>query len=318
MCRRSRRASAARRGRRLAPRFRLGDAKGLIRRWRRSCGDQVGVPDALQARAIAVRRRSWVSSGKTGRSAARSSRGGSVARTAAKRSGGSEIQRPRRPFSMARRIRQRVFGSSRSPQRKPFSSSSPTRMPVASRTSTERVEARHEAEDGFDLVRRWAASALRAFAWQAHAHPVSRRVVLDAGEVEHLREHRQALADRLALTPGRMQFADELGHVGRREVVDAARSKQGEDAAELDTMPHGRPVGHVDARLTPALSRLGHRPRGWRPNSSTGSAWSTPLARACARPLASSTPASYPRRTVPRSGGRRPSEPSSVADPTPP
>ena len=30
----------------------------LMRRWRRSCGDQVGVPEALQARAIAVRSRS--------------------------------------------------------------------------------------------------------------------------------------------------------------------------------------------------------------------------------------------------------------------
>lgn len=29
----------------------------------RSCGDQVGVPEALQARAIAVRRRSWVRPG---------------------------------------------------------------------------------------------------------------------------------------------------------------------------------------------------------------------------------------------------------------
>ncbi len=49
---------------------------------------------------------------------------------------GRETHRPRRPFSTARRMRQRVFGSSRSPQRRPFSSSSPTRIPVASRTST--------------------------------------------------------------------------------------------------------------------------------------------------------------------------------------
>ena len=40
------------------------------------------------------------------------------------------------PFSTARRMRQRVFGSSKSPQRSPFSSRSPTRIPVASRTST--------------------------------------------------------------------------------------------------------------------------------------------------------------------------------------
>lgn len=50
----------------------------LMRRWRRSCGDQVGVPDALHARTIAVRSRSCVRPGKTGWSAARSSRGASV------------------------------------------------------------------------------------------------------------------------------------------------------------------------------------------------------------------------------------------------
>ena len=37
------------------------------------------MPEAVQARAIAVRRRSCVTPGKTGRSGARSSRGGSVA-----------------------------------------------------------------------------------------------------------------------------------------------------------------------------------------------------------------------------------------------
>ena len=44
---------------------------------------QIGVPEALQARAIAVRSRSWVRPGKTGRAESRSSRGGSVAMTAA-------------------------------------------------------------------------------------------------------------------------------------------------------------------------------------------------------------------------------------------
>src|SRR5215210_4639629 len=69
-------------------------------------GFALAVPDALQARAIAVRRRSWVKPGNTGRSGTRSSRGGSVEVTAANRSGGSETQRPRRPFSTARRMRQ--------------------------------------------------------------------------------------------------------------------------------------------------------------------------------------------------------------------
>jgi hypothetical protein len=35
-------------------------------RWRRSCGDQIGVPEALQARAIAVRNRSCVGLGRRG------------------------------------------------------------------------------------------------------------------------------------------------------------------------------------------------------------------------------------------------------------
>src|SRR4051812_24690215 len=34
--------------------------------WRRSCGDEFGVPDALQARALAVRRCSWVRAGQDG------------------------------------------------------------------------------------------------------------------------------------------------------------------------------------------------------------------------------------------------------------
>jgi len=79
------------------------------------------VPVALQARAIAVRSRSCVTPGNTGAVGSRSSRGGSVASTAANRSDGTEIQRPRRPFSTARRTRQRELGSSRSPQRRPFS-----------------------------------------------------------------------------------------------------------------------------------------------------------------------------------------------------
>jgi hypothetical protein len=47
-------------------------------------------------------------------------------------------------------------------------------------------------------------------------------VVLDAGEVEHLGEHADALADRLALAAGGVEGGDELGDVGGGDPVDAA------------------------------------------------------------------------------------------------
>jgi hypothetical protein len=50
-----------------------------ILRCRRSCGENTGMPDALHALAIAVRRRSAEAPGKSGASRSRSSRGGRVA-----------------------------------------------------------------------------------------------------------------------------------------------------------------------------------------------------------------------------------------------
>jgi predicted RNase H-like HicB family nuclease len=90
---------------------------------------------------------------------------------------------------------------------------------------------------------------------------VARRVVFDAGEVEYLCEHGQALADRLALPSGCMEFGDHASDVGRRDLVDAAGAEQREDAAELDAVADSGSRGHVDARCTPHLCRLGKRQR---------------------------------------------------------
>ena len=162
----------------------------------------------LAARAIAVR--SAPASAREDRTIrARSSRGGSVATTAAKRSGGSDTQRPRRPFSTARRTRQRVFGSSRSPQAAP----SPRAPRRASRSRRGRAaRARIAAASGRGRprsARPSAESAPRSARAAAARGSVARRVVLDAGEVEHLRKRGERLADRLAFAPGGVERGDE-------------------------------------------------------------------------------------------------------------
>lgn len=53
-------------------------------------------------------------------------------------------------------------------------------------------------------------------------HAIASRIVLDAGEVEDLREDSDALPDRFALPASRMQRGDQLGNVGRRDLVDAS------------------------------------------------------------------------------------------------
>jgi hypothetical protein len=91
---------------------------------------------------------------------------------------------------------------------------------------------------------------------------VARRVVLDAGEVPHLREHGQALANRLALAARGVERRHELGDVGRGDLVDASRAEVGEDAVELHAMADRGSVGDVDPGCTPALGGLDERRRG--------------------------------------------------------
>jgi hypothetical protein len=62
------------------------------------------------------------------------------------------------------------------------------------------------------------------FARQANLHPVTGRVRGDAGEVERLREHGDALADRLALVALLVQNLDQAGDVGGSDLVDSPRS----------------------------------------------------------------------------------------------
>ena len=100
----------------------------------------------------------------------------------------------------------------------------------------ERVGARHESDDGLDLVGGGWRRLFAFLARQPHAHAVTRRVLFHADEVEHLREHGQALADRLPLAARGMERRDEFGDVGWCDLVDAARAKEGEDAVELDAV----------------------------------------------------------------------------------
>jgi len=72
-----------------------------IRRWRRSCGDQSGMPAALQAFAIDVRRASAPESAKSRAAGSRSSRGQSLASSASASSAGSSTHSARRVFVVA-------------------------------------------------------------------------------------------------------------------------------------------------------------------------------------------------------------------------
>ncbi len=85
------------------------------------------------------------------------------------------------------------------------------------------------------------------FAREPNVDAVAGRVVLDAGEVEDLGEDGEALADRLALAARVVEGSDELGDVGRSDLVDAARAEEREDAGELDAVADRCPVGDVDA-----------------------------------------------------------------------
>ena len=107
--------------------------KREIRRCRRSCGEKAGTPAAVQARAIAVRKRSAVTPRKTRAPPTRSSRGRRSS-TAWNSGSGTATQRARPVFATACETRQRPRGSSTSPH--VGCSSSPTRIPVESRTSS--------------------------------------------------------------------------------------------------------------------------------------------------------------------------------------
>lgn len=128
----------------------------------------------------------------------------------------------------------------------------------------QRVAARHQRQDGLDLLGRGWCRLFTLLTGEPHVDAVAGRVVLHAGEVEHLGEDAEALADRLPLPTRDMERSDELGDVARRDLIDAARAKEREDAAELNAMPDRGSVRDVDPRGTPAFGRLGERRRrGW-------------------------------------------------------
>jgi hypothetical protein len=102
---------------------------------------------------------------------------------------------------------------------------------------------------------------LALLARETYVHAVARRVLLDAGVVEHLRESRQTLPDRLALAAGRVQCRDDVGHVGGRDLVDTFSSEQREDAPELDAVPDRRSLRDVHPGRAPALGGLRERRR---------------------------------------------------------
>ncbi len=103
---------------------------------------------------------------------------------------------------------------------------------------------------------------LALLARQPHLDAVAGRVLLHAGEVQHLREHAHALADRLALATGGVQGGDERGDVGGRDLVYTSRAEERKHATELDAMSDGGFVDDVDPRGAPALGCLGEGRHG--------------------------------------------------------
>jgi hypothetical protein len=124
---------------------------------------------------------------------------------------------------------------------------------------SERVHARDERQHGLDLVSGGRSGLLALLARETDVNAIAGGVLLDARVVQHLREHRQALADRLALTAGRVESRDELGDFGRRDLIDAPSAQHREDAAELDAVPDRGSLRDVDARGAPALGRFRER-----------------------------------------------------------
>jgi hypothetical protein len=156
--------------------------KRLMRRCRRSCGENVGTPAARQARAIAVRNLSAPKPWKTRRSATRPSRATSAV-TASKRTGGTGTHLARRVFATAAETRQWPRGSSTSPQ--VSCSSSPTRIPVASRTSRGSLYAgAKQAVNGLDVLGCWRLNLRPLLARQLHPDAIARRIRCDARMVE--------------------------------------------------------------------------------------------------------------------------------------
>jgi len=93
-------------------------ARATLERWRRSCGEKLGTPAPVQARARAVRKRSAPKPPNTGRSGTRSSRGTS-AETAANSCSGGDTHRAAPVLATAARTRQRPRVSSTSPRPEP-------------------------------------------------------------------------------------------------------------------------------------------------------------------------------------------------------
>jgi hypothetical protein len=83
------------------------------------------------------------------------------------------------------------------------------------------IAGRQERVHGQHVLARRRGELGALFARQAHVHAVAGRVWRNAGMVEHLCERRDALTNRLARVPLRVQGADDPGDVGGHELVHA-------------------------------------------------------------------------------------------------
>jgi hypothetical protein len=270
----------------------------LIRRCRRSCGDQVGVPDALQARAIAVRSRSWVTPGEDG----------PVWETVlAWRERHDdcfeEVGREGDPASAP------AFfdGAADAPAGVWFVEVAALEAFLLELTDAhagcvedehgERVEPRHEAEDGLDLVGDGRGRFVPFFAREPNVDAVSGRVVLDAGEVEDLGEDGEALADGLAFSGRVVGGSDELGDVGSSDLVDAVgaliltKNEDGTiDATEFSDVEELGPLQALETQLADLLAAedVAHLVAAMEPGSTAGgliweNLWAAPFASAARR-----------------------------------
>jgi hypothetical protein len=77
-------------------------------------------------------------------------------------------------------------------------------------------------------------------------HAVPSRIGCDPSVVEHHREHRDGLSDRLAQAAGGREFADERGDIGSGDLVDVA-AMEGRRTPERRTLVGGRRRRDVDA-----------------------------------------------------------------------
>ena len=111
----------------------------------------------------------------------------------------------------------------------------------------QRVEPRHEAEDGLDLVGGGGVGSWRSS--RGSRTWVRSRAGLSLTPAKSRTWARTVRLLRMVsrFRPDCMEGGDELGDVGRSDLVDAVGAEEWEDAGELNAVADRCPIGDVDA-----------------------------------------------------------------------